>query len=812
MERYICIHGHFYQPPRENPWIEELEIQDSASPYHDWNEKITAECYAPNSAARLVDGEGAIIDILNNYAHMSFNFGPTLLLWMEKNEPEIYRRIIDSDRLSRERFSGHGSALAQVYNHIIMPLADTRDKRTQVIWGIRDFQKRFGRDPEGMWLAETAMDTETLDILAEQGIKYTILAPWQAKEVRKLSDAGEWDTGEWLNVEGGKVDPTTAYLCRLPSERSIALFFYEGSISYAVASAGLLKSGTDMALRLAGVFSEGREWPQLVHIANDGESYGHHHQFGDMALAACLHYIEENKLARLTNYGEFLEKHPPTHEVRVAENTSWSCIHGVERWKSDCGCSSGKFPRWNQKWRGPLRDALDELRDEIIPAYKHNIRDYLKDPWGARDDYIAVVLDRSQENMEEFLRRHSLRELTPQEKVRVLKLLEIQRLAMAMYTSCGWFYDEVSGIETVQILCYAAKAIQRAEEVFGYSLEQSFIDDLKKVPSNYDPDGAAVYLRLVAPVKVDLSRVGAHHVISSLFEECPAHSRIYLYTVDTQLCDKVKTGKFSLATGQAHIRSLVTWDEVNKSFAVLHLGDHTVNAGLRDFIGNEAYLSMRQEIRAAFERGDVAESLQLMFKNFGTGNYTLYHLFRDEQREIIDRILEMTHSSIEATYRQIYELNSPVMNFLRSLDIPIPVSTRIAAEHIVNLDMKRAFLAEEIETEKLERLVQESQRWELPLDRKVIGHTFSQWITRTMRGAAQEPLEPSLMERILRTVEIMQPLSLTMNLWEAQNLCFSLKKSLYAPLKEKAVKGDSAAAEWVGVFRRLAGYFRVKTE
>ncbi|MCC6346528.1 MAG: DUF3536 domain-containing protein, partial [Nitrospirales bacterium] len=484
MERYICIHGHFYQPPRENPWIEELEIQDSASPYHDWNERITAECYAPNSAARLVDSEGKIIDILNNYAHMSFDFGPTLLLWMEKNEPVTYRRIIDSDRLSRERFSGHGSALAQAYNHIIMPLADSGDKRTQVIWGIRDFQKRFGRDPEGMWLPETAMDTETLDILAEQGIKFTLLAPWQAKEVRRLNDAGDWDTGEWQNVEGGKVDPTTAYLCRLPSGRSIALFFYEGSISYAVASAGLLKNGTEMANRLVSVFSGERDRPQLVHIANDGESYGHHHQFGDMALAACLHHIEENNLARITNYGEFLEKHPPTHEVRVAENTSWSCIHGVERWKSDCGCNSGSFPHWNQKWRGPLRDALDELRDQFIPAYKHNIRDYLRDPWGARDDYIGVILDRSPENVEEFFRRHALKELTHPEKVRVLKLLEVQRLAMAMYTSCGWFYDEVSGLETVQVLCYAAKAIQRAEEVFGYSLERNFIDDLKKVPSN----------------------------------------------------------------------------------------------------------------------------------------------------------------------------------------------------------------------------------------------------------------------------------------------------------------------------------------
>jgi len=340
MNRYVCIHCHFYQPPRENPWLEELELQDSAYPFHDWNERITEECYAPNTASRILDAEKRIVEIVNNYARISFNFGPTLLAWMERTIPEVYEAIIEADRLSSERFSGHGSAMAQVYNHVIMPLAAPRDKRTQVMWGIQDFEYRFRRKPEGMWLSETAVDLETLDLLAEQGIAFTVLAPNQAKRERLLQKE------EWKDVSGAEIDPRMPYQCSLPSGRSIALFFYDGPASRDVAFGGLLKSGDELASRLMGIFSE-KEDAQLAHIATDGESYGHHHRFGDMALAYALHHTESNNLARITNYGEYLEKFPPVHEVEIFENSSWSCAHGVERWKNDCGCSTGMHPGWN---------------------------------------------------------------------------------------------------------------------------------------------------------------------------------------------------------------------------------------------------------------------------------------------------------------------------------------------------------------------------------------------------------------------------------------------------------------------------------
>ncbi|MCA1666375.1 MAG: DUF3536 domain-containing protein, partial [Thermomicrobia bacterium] len=468
--RYVCIHGHFYQPPRENPWLEAIELQDSAYPYHDWNERITAECYAPNAASRILSGAGRIAQIVQNYARISFNFGPTLLAWMEAQAPDTYAAILDADRESRDRFSGHGAAMAQVYNHIILPLANRRDKWTQIHWGIADFTHRFGRAPEGMWLSETAVDLETLDILAEQGIAFTVLAPSQAGMVREIG------AEEWEDVSGARIDPTRAYVQQLPSGRTIALFFYDGPISRGVAFEGLLDRGENLVNRLLGAFSDERDWPQLVHIATDGETYGHHHAHGDMALAYALHHIEAHDLAHLTIYGEYLERFPPTHEVQIIENTAWSCDHGVERWRSNCGCNTGGRPDWNQQWRGPLRAALDWLRDAILPIYEAGMRALVHDPWAARDAYISVILDRTDENVARFLAAQTTHELTQAERVRLWELLEMQRHAMLMYTSCGWFFDELSGIETVQVIQYAGRVIQLAEMIAGERFEPRFLD------------------------------------------------------------------------------------------------------------------------------------------------------------------------------------------------------------------------------------------------------------------------------------------------------------------------------------------------
>jgi alpha-amylase/alpha-mannosidase (GH57 family) len=494
MERCICIHGHFYQPPRENPWSGTVERQKSAQPYHDWNERIAAECYAPNADSPILDGANRIVKTVNNYARISFNFGPTLLSWIERHKPDVYHAILEADQLSRHRFSGHGSAIAQIYNHMVMPLANKRDKETQAIWGMKDFRKRFGRSPEGMWLPETAVDLETLELLAGLGIKFTILAPHQARKVK------ERGSEKWQDASGGRIDPTRAYLCHLPPGRSMNIFFYDGPIALDVAFGDLLNNGELFATRLTQAFSDRKGRAQIVHIATDGETYGHYRRYGDMALAYCLHTIESNNLARLTNYGEYLENNPPTHAVEIAERSSWSCAHGVERWRENCGCHSGLHPGWTQAWRKPLREAMDWLGDRLAAIYEEQARLYLRDPWEARNDYIEVMLDGG--CVEKFLHRHASRNLAGQEREKVFKLLEMQKNAMLIYTSCGWFFDEISGIEALQVMRYAARAIELAEESHGASLEPEYMRMLEAAPSNVHGNGAVVYKQFARPVRI----------------------------------------------------------------------------------------------------------------------------------------------------------------------------------------------------------------------------------------------------------------------------------------------------------------------
>lgn len=807
MERYVCIHAHFYQPPRESPWLEEIELQDSAYPHHDWNEKITMECYAPNTASRILDSDRRVIDIANNYLKISFNFGPTVLSWMEGHQPEVYQAILEADRLSMERFSGHGSAIAQAYNHMIMPLANRRDKYTQILWGIKDFEKRFGRSPEGMWLPETAVDIETLEILAETGIKFTLLAPRQANRVRRIRKGAKWH-----DVGGGGIDPTTAYLCYLPSKRTITLFFYDGPISQDIAFGGLLNNGEAFAQRILSAFNDHRDWPQIVHIATDGESYGHHHRFGDMALAFCLNFIESQNLAKITNFGEYLEKHPPTHVVELFENSSWSCIHGVERWRDNCGCNSGMHPGWTQAWRKPLREAMDWLRDTLAPIYEEKGREYLKDPWKAREDYIEVILDRSAENVERFFKRHAAKELTKEEELKILKHLEMQRNAMLMFTSCGWFFDEISGIETTQVMRYAARAIQLAEELWGLSIEKDYLQILEKAPSNIPEfeNGAKIYQRFVKPAMLDLLRVGVHYAISSLFEEYPESTHLYCFTANREVYDRVEGGRSRLAIGKIRILSDITWDEEPISFAVLHLGDHNLNGGVRKFIGDEAFSSMHGEIKEAFNKGDIPDVIRLMDKHFGMNNYSLWHLFKDEQRKVLDQVLHSTLDGIEISFRKMYEKNYPIMSFLQSLQMPLPKPLTVAAEYIVNLDLKRIFEEEDLNTEKLQSLINETKKWSLEIDKGTIGFVANSWINSLIERINQQPEEIPLFKKIESALKLLISLSVELDLWEAQNAYFSIGKKLYDPMKEKAEKGDDFAKRWIEVFHQLGSQLHVK--
>jgi alpha-amylase/alpha-mannosidase (GH57 family) len=806
MNRHVCIHGHFYQPLRENPWLEEVELEDSAYPYHDWNERITAECYAPNTASRILDAERRIIDIVNNYAKISFDLGPTLLSWMERQAPEVYQAIMEADRLSQDHFSGHGSAIGQVYNHMIMPLANSRDKRTQVIWGIRDFEHRFGRKPEGMWLAETAVDLETLDILAEQGIAFTILAPHQARRIRKLGEA------PWSDVSGSKVDPKMPYQCRLPSGSTITLFLYDGPVSRDVAFGDLLKSGENLASRLVAVFSK-REEHQLAHIATDGESYGHHHRFGDMALAFAIHHIEANNLATITNYSEYLEKHPPELEVEIFENTSWSCAHGIERWKSDCGCNTGKHPRWSQAWRAPLREAMNWLRDALIRVYEEQMASYVHDPWEARDDYIEVLLDRSARNVDAFLSNHITREPSRDERVKLLKLLEMQRHAMLMFTSCAWFFDEISGIETLRVMQYASRALQLAKELSGEDLEPDYVKILERAPSNVSEfrNGVEVWQAFVKPATVDLLRAGAHYAVSSLFEEYPETIQIACYTARSEMYDLSEAGIQRLAVGNARVSSDITAEEAVIGFAVLHLGDHNIIGGVREYMGDVPFSLMREEIKKAFGKSDLPEVIRLMDKHFETHNYSLFHLFKDEQRKVLNQILDSTLKEVEASFRQIYERHYPVMQVMREMRIPLPEAFASATELIVGTDIRQEFQKEELDFERIEKLVEETKRWSLELEGKDLGFVAGQKINSLMEQLSKAPANIFLFDTIGHIFKVLTALNLQLDLWKAQNIYFSLGKERYGEMEERAAKGDQAAQRWLEHFHRLGDSLNVKS-
>lgn len=803
MERYICIHGHFYQPPRENPWLEEIEFQDGAYPYHDWNEKITAECYAPNAASRILDTEERIIDIVNIYSKISFDFGPTLLSWLEKHRSGVYQAILEADKASLERFSGHGSAIAHAYNHMILPLANRRDKYTQVIWGLKDFQKRFQRDPEGMWLPEAAVDKETLEVLVSHGIKFTVLSPRQAKSIHK--------TGEtmWQDVSGESIDTSRAYTCILPSGRSIVLFFYDGPTSQDVSFGGLLNNGEFFAKRLLSKFDAAQTRPQLVHIATDGETFGHHHRFGDMALSYALHYIDSNKLARITNYGEYLEKHPAEYVVDIHRNSSWSCIHGIERWRDNCGCNSGMHQNWTQTWRKPLREALDWLRDELVPVFQNEASKYLKNPWDARNDYIEVIFDRSHENIDTFLKKHASAELSRENKIMVLKLLEMQRNAMLMYTSCGWFFDEVSGIETIQIIQYAARTIQYAEELTGNSFESAFLKYLKKIPSNIFNHAAEPYEAYVKSAKTDLLRVAAHYSISSIFEEYPEEIYIYCYNAKSEIYKRLEAGRLTMALGKTRILSRITWEEKIITFAVLHLGDHNINAGIKDFNGDNDFFILKNEIRNSFEKGDIPEAVRMLDHHFSGNIYSLWHLFRDEQRKILNQILQLTYDSIESSYRQIYEHNYAIMSYYYSLQHQLPRPLFSACEYTLNTDLKKIF-DEEIDLEKLRRLIEEIKKWSISIDAKTIGFIVSSWAHSIMEKVDDTPEAIRLFTLIKDTLEILTPLNLDLNLWEVQNIYFSISRERYDKIKKKADEGDSFSISWRDAFLNLGRYLHMK--
>ncbi len=741
MKRAIIIHGHFYQPPRENPWLGVIFRQPGASPYHDWNERINAECYAPNSVSRLLNHKGLITRLVNNYRKISFNFGPTLINWLRAQSPSVYTRVIDADIKSMAENQGHGNAIAQCYNHMIMPLANRQDKITQVVWGIRDFMFHFGRRPEGMWLPETAVDLETLDILAEQGIRFTILSPHQAEKIKPLR------AKRWKRVNSESIDTSRPYLQRLPTGREIVIFFYNSNLSHQVAFGDLLKSGDNFASRLLGEPLESKDLP-LLSIATDGETYGHHHKFAEMALSYAISLIENTEDAVVTNYGCYLENREPDFEVRIKENTSWSCAHGVERWRSDCGCTTPTQEGWTQSWRVPLREALDFLRYHFIKTFQEYGSDVLSNPWEARNHYIEVLLDRT--NLSGFIKRH-VRYPNRQKNIELsLKLLEMQRNSMLMYTSCGWFFDEPSRPETLQILSYSLRAIQLHQGITSKSLLDDFLEILSEGKSNIPSEGTLtdMFRKRVMPLSVDNKRaalIGAFYFGLHPDEEVFKRGNLLIKRINPPRSESKKKDTLAL-----HIEFAPALER-----DILHVK-----------------LSRPGEL-----------DTEVVFKGEKRA-YGIKDLPQEERQAYIEEILYRKTQPALTILRRVYQEISPLLGHLLEPEALLSSEEKGLLEVLLQAELmdilRRGNLTELIDmlsSLKGSFVKLKPERLEFLL-RRVLENNF--------RQITQEE-DVSMLKDVTRCIEACKKLGFSMNLWTVQNLYYDMLLKHY---KRQALPDD----------------------
>lgn len=772
---FLTIHGHFYQPPRENPWLEAIELQDSALPFHDWNERINKECYNPNSISKIVDNRNRILDVVNNYEHMSFNFGPTLLSWMEHFAPLTYERIIKADIESVSEHSGHGNAMAQVYNHIIMPLANENDKQTQIKWGIRDFEYRFGRKPEGMWLAETAVDDETLKFLEENGIKFTVLSPYQALKFRQEGDK------DWQDVSWGNIDPARSYRYYIKSApgKFIDLFFYDGAISRSVAFDELLKDGNKFIKRLKEGISDCRDYPQLINIATDGESYGHHTKFGDMALSYVLKIRAKDEGFKITNYAEYLDKYRSNCEVDIKQASSWSCFHGVGRWKEDCGCSTGGHPGWNQKWRKPLREALDYLRDELIVVFEKEGQKYFDNVWNVRNKYINVILDRNEMNVKKFQQENFKPDLTDDDKVHAMELLEIQRQAMLMYTSCGWFFSEISGIETVQIMKYAARAMQLAARFTSKNLEEKFLEILSQAKSNIPEFGTGkdIFERFVKPSIITVKQIATLWALSSLYQDFEDEENVYCYTITRKAYKKVQKNSSTFIVGHIEIQSKITLQKSNVMFALMQYAGGDFHCTIKEYSDDAEFNRIKNDLIKIYTMNTLTEIIRALDEYFGKEYFTLKDIFIEERRKILQILLKGKLEKFSQTYQEMYDEGKGSIYHLQGLGLSIPDEFKISAEYALShkfndIVVHSGGFVEDDLIQQATDINFEAKKIDIKLDKSPSNLVFSKKILQNINRLVHS-FEIQQADVVLEIFDNVRKLELNVDIAEAQNIYFT---------------------------------------
>jgi hypothetical protein len=771
----LVVHGHFYQPPRENPWTERIERQPEAGLYHDWNERVHQESYRPSAYARVTDAAGKIDAIVNTYEHLSFNFGPTLLSWMERAHPNTLARIQEADRRSLHARGGHGNAVAQAYGHAILPLCNPRDLRTQIRWGVADFRHRFRRAPESLWLPETAVNEDVIDALIDEGLRYVILAPTQAARTRRL------DSADWIQVQPETLDTRQAYACyhRDRSGRSIAIFFYHGSIAHSIAFEGVLHSSATLIDRCRAVQAGAG---QLVNIATDGETYGHHFPFGERCIA---HALSDEAIRRgfwVTNYGEYLDHHPPSHAVELlkgsqGEGTAWSCAHGVGRWYRDCGCQTGGLPSWSQAWRGPLREALDYVRDQTAGYFEGTRGQYFKDPWEARDAYVSLVLDRSR-SRRDFLRERAPRELSERDRERALSFLELQRHSLLMYTSCGWFFSDPTGLETRQILGYAARVVSLVEELGLGSVRKPFLDLLSRARSNRPEAGSAadVFRRLGEDLPVSAQRVAANLSLTALVSAEEAPPEFAGHRCQRRDWRRGGQGRTTFSTGRLILESIATGRTHDFATLCLHLGEADFYAAVKPYPGDAAFAAAVDRLWSRAASSPLPSLLRAAQEEFGGQEFGLDHVLPDDRQRIIGAVFGSLIRRLGAEYGRLYEDNQRALEILRAAGFDLPPELRAVAE----ISHARRF-EEEVRLQngrndpaayqKAVEIAQDGARRGLRIDRGSAERLFEEKITDAVRRAAQDGSSQSA-RTALALHELCRSLLLSPPLARAQEILY----------------------------------------
>ncbi len=762
MAEFFVFHGHFYQPPRENPWTGLISRELSAAPYHDWNERIDAECYRPNAYGRIVDEDRRIEAMVNNYAHISFNVGPTLLRWLREFDPLTLRRMIDADRESARRNGGHGNAIAQAYNHIILPLADARDRSTQIKWGLRVFEHHFQRPAEAVWLPETAANHRVLDELIEQRLRFVILAPQQAARVRPLQG------GPWADVRGGMVDTTVPYLYRHRdgSGRGIAVFFYDGELAQRIAFGDALH---DSGRFLEHVLEAGKRFAgPLVHAAADGETAGHHHAWGDRVLAHTLTRALPAEGIRVTNYGWVLDQMEPRHEVELdlgpdGEGSSWSCPHGVGRWIRDCGCSISHTPGWNQRWRTGLRRAFDVLRDGSRPYFEEEAGKLLDDPWAARDAYVDVLLDPGEETRRAFLQDQGKGDLSPSAQVRALSLLEMQHQLMLQYTSCGWFFDDISGLESRQVLRYAARALDLWTELGGDPPARAFLDFLSQARSNRPEQGhgAAIFRDITTEDTVDPRQILVHAALRADEDDHDEGSA-------GDWCWRVKNrerhGKNGriLHTGRVEVRQSQTGRLYRGVVAVLEKGDLDLDGRVRLEMSEEDFVRVGRLLGAALVDGEEEAVLDQEFTDL---RYNAESLLGTGGRELLAPIVQRSYRNFQESLSALHRGHRHLLAGVRELGLDEPdfleELARVSLEAALRSKLERALAdPDEAEREAMRRAVDDARRDGIELDLSAL--------RPRLEAALEESLQRLDLSRASRLLALAQEAQIPVFLFRAQ--------------------------------------------